>query len=495
MLRPGGFARIIFAPGRKGGEFHMYFKQFYLGCLAHASYLIGSDREAAVVDPQRDVDQYVAEAEAQNLKIKYIIESHLHADFISGHRELAARTGAQIVFGKEAQATISHLPVKDGDELSVGRVKLRIIETPGHTPESICVLVTDAEAAREDARVPQKLLTGDTLFIGDVGRPDLAGGKGFTPQTMAAMMYDSLHEKLLKLDDAVEVYPAHGAGSMCGKNLSSETSSTIGQQRKFNYALQPMSKEQFVTMMTTDLPEAPAYFSKDAEINRSGADALSGLPKPQPLTPEEVRDCGQHGCVILDVRTAAEFGSAHVPGSLNIGLGGQFASWAGSLIPITAPIVIVANTEEQVEEAQIRLARVGLENMKGFLAGGMDGWSAAGFEVAAVPQISVAELKELIESQKALQVIDVRRPAEYQSGHAPRAIAAPLAKFRETLPALGLNPDGPSAIICAGGYRSSAATSIAQQLGFTNLLNVTGGTGAWIKAGYEVEMPAEAATN
>ena len=470
----------------------MYFKQFYLNCLAHASYLIGSDGEAAVVDPQRDVDQYVAEAEAHNLKIKYIIETHLHADFISGHRELAARTGAQIVFGNKAHATISHVPVKDDDELSVGRVKLRIIETPGHTPESICVLATDTE---QDGRIPQKVLTGDTLFIGDVGRPDLAGGKGYTPQMMAAMMYDSLHEKLLRLEDAVEVYPAHGAGSMCGKNLSTETSSTIGQQRKFNYALQPMTKEQFVTMMTTDLPEAPAYFSKDAEINRSGADALSGLPKPEPLSPDEVREIGQHGCVILDVRTADEFGAAHVPGSLNIGLGGQFASWAGSLIPITAQIVIVADSEEQIEEAQIRLARVGLENLKGFLAGGIDGWQAAGFAVAAVPQISVGELKKLIETQKGLQVIDVRRPAEYESGHAPRAVTAPLAKLREVLPTLGLNPDGPSAIICAGGYRSSAATSIAQQLGFTNLLNVTGGTTAWIKAGYEVETPADVSTN
>jgi glyoxylase-like metal-dependent hydrolase (beta-lactamase superfamily II)/rhodanese-related sulfurtransferase len=474
----------------------MYFKQFYLNCLAHASYLIGSEGEAAVVDPQRDVDQYVADAEAQGLKIKYIIETHLHADFVSGHRELAARTGAQIVFGKQARATISHLPVKDGDELNVGRVKLRIIETPGHTPESICVLVTEPDKKPgEDACAPQKVLTGDTLFIGDVGRPDLAGGKGYTSQMMAEMMYDSLHEKLMRLDDEVEVYPAHGAGSMCGKNLSTETSSTIGQQRKFNYALQPMTKEQFVTMMTTDLPEAPAYFSQDAEINRSGADALSGLPKPQPLSPDEVRDFGQHGCVILDVRTATEFGSAHVPGSLNIGLGGQFASWAGSLIPITASIVIVANSEAQVEEAQIRLARVGLENMKGFLGGGIDGWRAAGFEVAEIPQISVEELKTLIETQKGLQVIDVRRPAEYESGHAPRAVAAPLAKFRETLPTLGLDPDGPSAIICAGGYRSSAATSIAQQLGFTNLLNVTGGTTAWIKAGFEVEMPSKVAAN
>ena len=467
----------------------MYFKQFYLGCLAHASYLIGSEGEAAVVDPQRDVDQYISEAASRHLKIRYIIETHLHADFVSGHRELAARTGAQIVFGKEANATIPHREVKDGDELTIGRVQLRIIETPGHTPESICVLISSAETdARDDARVP-KLLTGDTLFIGDVGRPDLAGSKGYTPQLMAAMMYDSLREKLLQLDDAVEVYPAHGAGSMCGKNLSAETSSTIGQQRKFNYALQPMTKAQFVKMMTTDLPEAPAYFSQDAEINRSGADALSGLPKPQPLPPPEVRDFGQHGCVILDVRNADQFGSGHVPGSLNIGLGGQFASWAGSLIPITAPIVIVAHTEDQVEEAQVRLARVGLESIKGFLAGGIDAWHAAGFETAAVPQISVADLKDLMATQKNLQVIDVRRLAEYESGHAPRAVTAPLAKFREALPSLGLNPEGPSAIICAGGYRSSAATSIAQQLGFTNLLNVTGGTKAWIQAGYEVETP------
>jgi len=468
----------------------MYFKQFYLGCLAHASYLIGSEAEAIVVDPQRDVDQYIDEAAAQNLRIKYIIETHLHADFISGHRELAARTGAEIIFGEKAGAAISHRAVKDGDELSVGGVTLRILETPGHTPESICILASENEKkAGEDVCV-RRLLTGDTLFIGDVGRPDLAGGKGYTPQQMAAMMYDSLHEKILKLDDSVEVYPAHGAGSMCGKNLSTETSSTIGQQRKYNYALQPMTKEQFVAMMTTDLPEAPAYFSKDAEINRSGAEALDHLAKPQAMSPEEVREASQHGCVVLDVRPAAEFGAAHLPGSLNIGLGGQFASWAGSLIPMTAPIVIVADSEEQVDEAQIRLARVGLERVNGYLGGGVEAWRGAGFEIAEIPQISVAELNDLLKSKPELQLIDVRRPAEYTGGHAPKAISTPLAKFRETFPTLNLNPDFPSAIICAGGYRSSAATSIAQQFGFTNLLNVTGGTAAWIKAGYEVEIPA-----
>jgi hydroxyacylglutathione hydrolase len=473
----------------------MYFKQFYLNCLAHASYLIGSDGEAAVIDPQRDVDQYIDEAAAQQLKIKYIIETHLHADFVSGHRELASRTGAEIVFGARAGATFPHRAVKDEDELTLGRVKLRIMETPGHTPESISILVIDTEVnAGKDARAPQRVLTGDTLFIGDVGRPDLAGGKGYTPQMMAGMMYDSLHDKLLKLDDTTEVYPAHGAGSMCGKNLSTETSSTIGQQRKFNYALQPMTKEHFVAMMTTDLPEAPAYFAKDAEINRAGASPLNELPSLSELSPAEVSKSARHGDVILDVRSAAEFGAGHVPGSLNIGLGGQFASWAGSLIPIGSVIVIVAESEEKVREAQLRLARVGLENLRGYLAGGIYAWDQAGFDVAAVPQISVVELKDIIEHESGLQLIDVRRPAEYESGHAPRAITAPLAKLREILPSLSLNLSQPTALICAGGYRSSAATSILQQNGFTNLMNVTGGTTAWIKAGYKVETAATAAT-
>src|SRR5918997_909345 len=235
----------------------MHFKQFYLGCLAHASYLIGSDGEAAVVDPQRDVDEYIAEAEAAGLKIRYVVETHLHADFVSGHRELAERTGAEVVFGARAGATVPHRAVKEGDELKVGDVTLRVVETPGHTPEGISLLVIDTTVSPD----PQKVLTGDTLFVGDVGRPDLAGARGYTTEAMAAMLYDSLHEKLLKLADEVEVYPAHGAGSMCGRNISKETSSTIGEQRRVNYALRPMARDEFVRMMTTDLPEQPAYFA------------------------------------------------------------------------------------------------------------------------------------------------------------------------------------------------------------------------------------------
>jgi len=491
----------------------MYFKQFYLGCLAHASYLIGSEGEAVVVDPQRDVDQYIDEAEAQGLKIKYVIETHLHADFVSGHRELAARTGAEIVFGKEAGATFPHRAVKDGDEIRIGKVVLRIMETPGHTPESISVLVTDTEKEplltrgllpRSEGPLltrgllprAQKILTGDCLFIGDVGRPDLAGGKGYTPQMMAAMMYDTLHHKLLKLDDATEVYPAHGAGSMCGKNMSKETSSTIGEQKKFNYALQPMSKDEFVRMMTADLPESPAYFPEDAEINRTGAPSLADVPPLAALTPEQIAallktQTNSLRYLVLDVRAAVEFGAGHVPSAINIGLGGQFAIWAGTLIPMGTPIIIVAESEEKAEEAVTRLARVGHESVKGYLAGGIAAWSEAGLELATVTQITVDELNELLTRQSPLQIVDVRRPPEYASGHVPRATHAPLFGLEQSLTSLALDPKQPTAVICAGGYRSSAASSILQQHGFSNLLNVTGGTSAWIAAGHLVEVPAQ----
>jgi hydroxyacylglutathione hydrolase len=464
----------------------MYFKQFYLGCLAHASYLIGSEGEAVVVDPQRDVHQYIDEAEAQGLKIKYVIETHVHADFVSGHRELAARTGAEIVFGKEAGATFPHRAVNDGDEIKIGKATFRILETPGHTPESISVLVIDSEVSDQ----PQKVLTGDTLFVGDVGRPDLAGGKGYTPPMMAAMMYDTLHGKLLKLTDDVEIYPAHGAGSMCGRNMSRETSSTIGEQRKTNYALQPMAKDEFVRMMTIDLPEAPDYFPKDAEINRTGAPALTDVSPPAALTPEEISQLAAADHPVLDVRSAAEFGAGHVPGSINVGLNGQFTIWAASLISMGTPIVIVAESEETAREAVMRLARVGHESVKGYLGGGIVAWRDAGFEIASVPQITVDELHQLISQPTPPQIVDVRRAPEYQSGHVPDALCSPLLSLQQSLANLGLDPAKPTAVICAGGYRSSAATSILQQHGFSNLLNVAGGTSAWVSAGYPLEIPA-----
>ncbi|HEU4511411.1 MAG TPA: MBL fold metallo-hydrolase, partial [Pyrinomonadaceae bacterium] len=386
------------------------------------------------------------------------------------------------IFGEKAGAQFEHRAVRDGEEIRVGKVSLKFIETPGHTPEGICVLVIDTEVSNE----PQKILTGDTLFIGDVGRPDLAGGKGYTPQMMAEMMFDSLHGKILTLPDEVEVYPAHGAGSMCGRNMSKETSSTIGEQRKFNYALKPMSKEEFVKMMTADLPEAPSYFPKDAEINRSGARGLSELPPPVALAPQQVQELREAGHVLLDVRPAADFGAGHVPGSLNIGLGGQFAMWAGCLVPLNASIVVIADTRAQVDESVVRLARVGIENVKGYLDGGVQSWRDAGFPVDEIEQVTVAQLKEQM-ANSDLQIVDVRRAAEYVDGHVPRAFNAPLANLDKSIGPLPLEKDRLTAVICAGGYRSSAAASLLQKQGFSNLLNVSGGTGAWIQAGYPVE--------
>lgn len=453
----------------------MKFKQFYLGCLAHASYYIGSGEEAAIVDPQRDVSQYLAEAEANNQKIKYVIETHLHADFVSGHAELAAKTGARIVFGAKANARVEHLAVKDGDRLELGDIKLKILETPGHTPEGISIVV-------ESAGEPLRVLTGDTLFIGDVGRPDLVGSKGFTAQQMAEMLYDSLHEKLLRLPDETEVYPTHGAGSLCGKNMSKETWSTLGNQRQFNYALQPMSKTDFVRMMTENLPEMPAYFSKSVEKNLSGASSLEEIAKPKPMSPQEVSDFEG---LILDVRNAGEFGAAHIPNSLNIGLGGQFASWAGTLVEVGTPIVIAAETEAQIDEAVMRLARVGHESVEGFVL--MKDWN---LETKQIEQVSVEEVGELSQTEKYLQFVDVRRAGEYENGHAPRAANLTLSDLHKLTDRL--DKSTPTYVICQGGYRSSAAASILEQAGFRKIYNVTGGTGAWIKAGLETEQEAQA---
>jgi len=454
----------------------MYFKQFYLGCLAHASYVIGADGEAAVVDPQRDVDQYVDEAERQGLRIKYVIETHLHADFVSGHHELAARTGAQIVFGREAHATFPHLAVSDGDVLHIGKAKLRIMGTPGHTPESISILVEDPEKPGK----PTKILTGDTLFIGDVGRPDLTGAKGYTSEQMAGMLYDSLHEKVMKLPDEVEVYPAHGAGSMCGRNISKDTSSTIGQQRLFKYALKPMSKQEFVKMMTTDLPEAPAYFSQDAEINRTGAAVLKEIAAPEELDAAEFKKLAEAEQIILDVRPGAAFGNGHVPGSINIGLGGQFASWAGTLIPRGTRILLVAEDHEGVDEAVQRLARVGIETVTGYLAGGVYGWDKAGLPVDTIAQIPVDELRHRMKETASLQLIDVRRPNEFNSGHAPDFVNVPLPHLEEELGKF--DREKPTAVMCQGGYRSSAGVSILVKHGFKKVYNVVGGMTAWANA-------------
>ena len=456
----------------------MYFKQFYLGCLAQASYMIGSKGEAAVVDPRRDIEPYLEEAEREGLKIRHVIETHLHADFVSGHRELARRAGAKIYFGPGAQARFDYVPAREGDEIAMGDVTLRFLETPGHTPESISVLVFDRAKSAE----PQAVLTGDTLFIGDVGRPDLVGAR-MSAQELAGMLYDSLHERLLALPDSVAVYPGHGAGSLCGRNISSETSSTIGQHRRFNYALQPMPREEFIRMMTTDLPEAPAYFGRDVELNREGAGSLADLPELPALLPAAVEEMRRAGAVILDTRVNAQFGNGHVPGSLNIGLSGQFASWAGSLIAPEKPIVLVTEEEGQVAEARLRLARVGLENAAGYLAGGVLAWHDSGYTLATTEQITVDELRRRLEEDSVRELVDVRRPGEWQAGHIARARHIPLNTLASRV--AELDSGKPVTAICAGGYRSSIATSLLEQSGFSRITNVIGGMTAWNNARYE----------
>jgi rhodanese-related sulfurtransferase len=359
----------------------------------------------------------------------------------------------------------------------MGDVTLRFLETPGHTPESLSVLVID----REKSETPEAVLTGDTLFIGDVGRPDLLGST-MSAAELAGMLYDSLHEKLLTLPDSVAVYPAHGAGSLCGRNISSETSSTIGQQRRFNYALQPMPREEFIKMMTTDLPEAPAYFSRDVKLNREGPGNLSELPQPPALGPSAVEDLRRSGAVVLDTRPAADYGTGHIPGSLNIGLGGQFASWAGALLAPEKPIVLVTEDEDHVEEARTRLARVGLENVAGYLAGGLLAWHDANHPVATTEQISVDELRHRLDAGGRTQLVDVRRPGEWQAGHIPQATHLPLNALGQR--AAELDAGRPVTAICAGGYRSSIATSLLEQHGF-RVINVIGGMTAWSAARFE----------
>jgi hydroxyacylglutathione hydrolase len=451
----------------------MYFEQFYLGCLAHASYLLASEGEAVVVDPQRDVELYLTAATQHGVTIRHIFESHLHADFVSGHQELAARTGAKIYIGGQAGAMFPHVPVCDGFELKFGKASMRVLETPGHTPESICLLVSDEEKSRS----PWAVLTGDTLFIGDVGRPDLS--PKHTPVELAGMLYDSLHNKLLTLADSVLVYPAHGAGSLCGKNMRAERSSTIGTERLTNYALQIKSREEFVTQLNSHLPARPEYFLKDAEINRTGAAALADLPALRAIVPSELNAMLIEGEIALDVRAGDEFAAGHVPGSVNIALSGQFASWAGTVLGLSAHPVLIGGSDEQLEEARLRLARVGIEVLDGYLQGGVAGWQLAGFSVATISQMTVDEVDARLRSH-GVQVLDVRREPEWDSRHIAQATWWPLDNFKVSPPEM--DHDAPIAVHCKGGYRSMIASSLLQRAGFKHVINMIGGFDAWQQA-------------
>jgi hydroxyacylglutathione hydrolase len=494
----------------------MILNQFYLGCLAHASYLIGDEQtgEAAVVDPQRDIDQYVAFAAEHKLQIKHVFLTHLHADFIAGHLELRDRVGAKIYLGAAAKAKYSFTPLHDGEGIEFGKVRLKVLETPGHTPESISILVYDLAVS---ATEPNAVLTGDTLFIGDVGRPDLRAALGWSATQLGGMLFESLHNKLLPLPDASLVYPAHGAGSLCGKAISKETVSTMGEQRRVNYALQPMTKDAFIQVVTADQPEAPDYFTYDAVLNSEERPTLDQALEQglNPLPLDSVLGLQSAGAQILDTRDPAEFAAAHLKGSINIGLGGQYATWAGTILNREDPIVIIAAPSREKESA-VRLGRIGFDHLVGYLQDGLRSLDSRPDLVTTTESFSPQYALETIAGSKSRialppvgaglappdhrvlananreslptgsnsasdsnspLVIDVRNSGERARKYIDGSESIPLNHLVEKTAALPR--DREILVYCAGGYRSSIAASLLQRAGFTKVAEIAGGLAAW----------------
>lgn len=454
----------------------MFFRQYYLGCLSHASYLIGDigTGRAVVVDPQRDVAEYLTDAEAHGLTIEGVLETHFHADFLSGHLELAARTGATIAYGRAAGGR-AEFPIElygDGDRISLGDVELEIRETPGHTPESISIVVYPNRNSRE----PFGVLTGDTLFIGDVGRPDLLASVGVTADELARQLYHSLHERLLTLPDATKVFPAHGAGSACGKNLSSETASTIGEQRRTNYALAPMSEDEFVEAVTQGQSAAPLYFSFAANRNRQVRELLSEDGPVASLGFEEVLAHQANGAVVLDARDDLAFAAGHLRGSVNVGLGGRFAEYAGEVMSPGTPIVLVTDPGHEAE-ATLRLARIGFDHVLGALADPLEAFAAHAELVEGLSRLSAPALAERLDTVANLVLVDVRNPAEVALGVLPGARTISLPELLHRMNEL--DPSAPTVVYCAGGYRSAIASSLLRSHGFTDVSDLLGGYAAW----------------
>ena len=462
----------------------MIFKQFYLNCLAHASYLIGDEQTgiAAVVDPQRDVDRYVEFADENKLKIRHVILTHLHADFIAGHLELRDRAGATIYLGAKAQAEYKFTPLGDGSVVEFGRVRLKALETPGHTPESISIVVYDLARSGSE---PHAVLTGDTLFVGDVGRPDLRVALGWSATDLGGLLFDSLQTKLLALPDASLVYPAHGAGSLCGKAIGKETVSTMGEQRRLNYALQPMSKKEFIELVTADQPEAPPYFTYDAVLNSKERptleETLGRQLKPLPL--DRVLELQAAGAQVLDTREPEEFATAHLAGSINIGLSGQYATWAGTVLSRERSIVIIANPGRESESA-IRLGRIGFDNVVGYLNDGMRSLESRPDVTVKTERLSAALSAELLSSAKPPFLLDVRAPREREQKFIDGSIGVPLNQLPQRAEELPKNRE--LLVYCAGGYRSSIAASLLQQKGFAQVSEIAGGMAAWDAAKLQV---------
>jgi len=451
----------------------MHLRQFYVGCLAHASYLIGDGGEAVVVDPSRDIEMYLDEAAVQGLRITWVLETHLHADFVSGHRELAARTGATIGIGARAEAGFPHRALRDGDQIMIGGTRIVALETPGHTPESLSFAVFERAADPQ----PVGVLTGDTLFVGDVGRVDILSSR-LPVAELAGLMYDSLHRKLLTLPDHTRVYPAHGAGSLCGRSMSAERSSTIGQERATNPALAPMSREAFIADITRDVPETPVYFLHSRDTNRAGPALRAERPLPPALSPTSVAAEIERGAIVLDARPFADYAAGHVPGSLHVPLDGQYASWVGTLVGPDDRLVLVSDPA-RTEEAVMRLARVGYENLSGVLDGGVPGWAAAG------RRLQRAAAEAVIGAIRAgRRVLDVRRAPEWNDSHLEGAHHIPLAQLAARAGELDRGAEW--GVVCASGYRSGIALSVLERAGFTRLVNAAGGMDAWRRAGLAV---------
>ncbi|MGB8465789.1 MAG: MBL fold metallo-hydrolase [Terrimicrobiaceae bacterium] len=455
----------------------MILKQYYLGCLSHASYLLGDEASstAVIVDPQRDVQQYLADAEKSGLVIRHVFLTHFHADFVAGHLELRERCGAIIHLGSRAQAEYAFVGMKEGDTLDFPGLRLKVLETPGHTIESISILVFDLQ---KDPARPYAVLTGDTLFIGDVGRPDLRASLGWTANDLGAHLYDSLHDKLLTLPDETLIYPAHGAGSLCGKQLSSDTVSSLKDQRRLNYALQPMSKEEFIRLVTADQPDAPPYFTYDAILNtRERATLEKNLKQVlHPVDLTEVLRMRDGGAQILDVRDAAEYAKGHLSGSINIGLGGQYATWAGTVLDRAEPIVIIAEPGRE-QEAAVRLGRIGFDHVKGYLQGGMEALAARPDLLGRTERVSAPMMAEELASADPPLLLDIRNPREWATEHVAGSVNIPLNHLQERI--AEIPRDRRIAVHCAGGYRSSIAASILHRSGITNLIEMAGGLAAW----------------
>lgn len=469
----------------------MILKQYYLGCLAHASYLVADEDsgQAAVVDPQRDVAQYLEDARRLSCRIRHVFLTHFHADFVAGHLELRDTAGAEIHLGARARTDYPFTPLADGSTVSLGEVRLEAVETPGHSPESISILVYETQQSDR----PYAVLTGDTLFIGDVGRPDLRASLGWSAEELASMLYDSLHEKLARLPDQTLVYPAHGAGSLCGKNISTDTVSTIGIQRAYNYAMQPMSRERFIELVTADQPDAPAYFTYDAELNAREHPTLERTLARQlkALALDEVQRLLGQGAQLLDARDAAQFEGAHLAGSLNVGLSGRFATWCGTILDRERAIVLVAEPGREAEAA-VRLGRIGFDNLAGYLSGGMQALDAAPPElVDRVQRITAGSLAEQLSEPAPPLVIDVRSAAEWEEKRIETALNVPLARLSQEAPTI---PDDRAIVVyCETGYRSAIAASLLHRDTRRQVSDLVGGLAAWEAADLGLAGDAAAA--